>query len=153
MRFCHGLPLSLLLVAVPVALAQAPKSSAADDLAKFEGNWVLVSGKKDGQSIAADSVSKSKIAWKGKDIVIESPHQAKEPIKAAVTLGNGSPRAMEWVRVGGPDAGKTMRAVYEFRGPDEYVVVFAPAERERPKELDAKAGSGHTLHVWRRVKP
>ena len=49
--------------------------------------------------------------------------------------------------------GRVMLAIYEFRGPDEYVVVFAPAGKDRPKELDAKKGSGHTMHVWKRAKP
>ena len=138
----------LLFAVVGAAFAQA-----ADDLKKFEGTWVMVSGKKDGQPVGAADVGKSKIAWKAKEVVIETPHQAKEPIKAGVSLGTaGTLKTMDWTRASGPDAGKPMLAIYEFRGNDEYVVVFAPAGKDRPKELDAKAGSGHTMHVWKRVK-
>ena len=43
-------------------------------------------------------------------------------------------------------------AIYQFIGPDEYVVVYALGGKDRPTELDSKPGSGHTMHVWRRVK-
>ena len=148
----HNL-LPLLFVAVAgTAFAQAKADDAAADLKKLEGTWVLVSGKKDGQALAGETVSKSRIVWKGKDVVVETPHQSKDPIKATATVSGGATKSMDWTRANGPDAGKTMLAVYEFRGPDEYVVVFAPAGKDRPKELDAKAGSGHTMHVWKRVK-
>lgn len=139
-----------------VAVAGLAFGQAKDDpaeLKKFEGSWVLVSGKKDGQPIAGESVSKSKISWKGKETALETPHQSKEAMKATVTLGAaGAVKTMDFVRAVGPDAGKTMLAIYEFRGPDEYVIVFAPAGKDRPKEMDAKAGSGTTMHVWKRVK-
>lgn len=151
MRTGYLLPL-LFVVASGLAIAQDKSGDAAGDLKKFEGTWVLVSGKKDGQPIAADSVSKSRIVWKGKDVVVETPHQLKEPIKATATLAAGGRGTMDFSRANGPDAGKTMLAIYEFRGPDEYVVVFAPSGKARPKDFDTKPGTGHTLHVWKRAK-
>ncbi|MEO8506008.1 MAG: TIGR03067 domain-containing protein [Betaproteobacteria bacterium] len=151
MRTGYLLPL-LLLAASGLAVAQGRSDDAAGELKKREGTWVLVSGKKDGQPIAADSVGKSRIVWKGQDVVVETPHQAKEPIKTSATLAAGGRGTMDWSRANGPDAGKTRLAIYQFRGPDEYVVVFAPAGKARPQDFDTKAGSGHTLHVWKRTK-
>jgi uncharacterized protein (TIGR03067 family) len=59
---------------------------------------------------------------------------------------------MDWTRSNGPDAGKTMLAIYEFINDDEYRICFAPAGKERPKEFSTKAGSGHFLHTWKRLK-
>ena len=153
MRTHRLLPL-LFALASGLALGQAKADDPAADLKQFEGTWVLVSGKRDGQPVAADHVSKSRIVWKGEDVVVETPHQAQAPMKAKSKLATGGPgpKRMDFTRASGPDAGKVMLAIYEFRGPDEYVVVFAPAGKDRPKELDAKAGSSHTLHVWKRVK-
>lgn len=152
MRIRHTWPM-LFLVTASLALAQAKGDDSAAELKKFEGSWVMASGKKDGQPLPADQVGRSRITWKGAETVVETPHQAAEPIKAKVTIVAGSsPRAMNWTRANGPDAGKTMFAIYEFRGPDEYVVVFAPAGKDRPKDLSAAAGSGHFHHVWKRVK-
>lgn len=140
-----------LFAATAVAFAQGKDDPA--EIKKFEGAWVLVSGKKDGQPLSPDIVSKSKVVWTGKDVVIDSPHQSKEPIKAKSTWGvSGNTKTMDWVRSVGPDAGKPILAIYEFRGPDEYVVVFGAGGKDRPKELDAKAGTGTTMHVWKRQK-
>lgn len=150
----HLISLSLAF-ACGLAFAQARPADPAADLKSLEGTWVMVSGKRDGEPVGADHVGKSRIVWKGGEAVVETPHQAKEPIKARVTLAApaAGPKAMDWTRASGPDAGRVMLAIYEFRGPDEYVVVFAPAGKDRPKELDAKKGSGHTMHVWKRAKP
>jgi len=142
-----------LVFAFAGTLAFAQAVDPAADLKKLQGTWVLVSGKVDGQPVAAEHVSKSRIVWKGKDVVVETPHQSKDPIKAVAKLGAaGGVRTLDWTRANGPDAGKTMLAIYDFRGPDEYVVVFAPAGKDRPKELDSKPGSGTTMHVWKRQK-
>ena len=151
----HLLPM-LLIAASPFAFAQAKVDNDPDEVKKFQGTWVMVSGKKDGQPVAAEHVSKSKIVWMGNETYLETPHQAKDPMKSKPTIkastGSG-PRAIDITRAVGPDAGKTMLAIYEFRGPDMYVAVFAPPGKDRPKEFDSKPGSGHTMHVWKRVKP
>ena len=153
MHVLRLVPLSFAL-ACGLAYAQANPADPAADLKSLEGTWVMVSGKRDGEPLGADHVGKSRIVWKGVDVVVETPHQAKEPIKAKVTLAApaGGPKTMDWTRASGPDAGRVMLAIYEFRGRDEYVVVFAPAGKDRPKELDAKKGSGHTMHVWKRAR-
>lgn len=144
MRMSRLAPL-LFALAASAVLAQG-----ADELTKFEGTWVLASAKRDGQPVPADEIAKGKITWKGKEVVTETPHQSQEPIKATVTIG--APKSMDFTRANGPDAGKTMRAIYEFRGPDEYVIVFAPAGKDRPRELDSRPGSGTFMHVWKRQK-
>jgi hypothetical protein len=49
-----------------------------------------------------------------------------------------------------PDAGTTMLAVHELRGPDEHVFMSAPSGKDRPQEVEAN--SVHTMHVWKRGK-
>ena len=84
----------LLFVAVAgTAFAQAKADDAAADLKKLEGTWVLVSGKKDGQALPGETVSKSRIVWKGKDVVVETPHQSKDPIKATATVSGGATKS------------------------------------------------------------
>ena len=134
-----------------VSFAQGKADPA--EIAKFQGTWVLVSGKHDGKPIAAENVSKGKVAWKGQDVVVETPHQSKEAIKAKAALGSANGvKTMDFVRSNGPGAGSTMLAIYEFRSPDEYAIVFAAPGKPRPAEMDAKAGSGATMHVWKRQK-
>ena len=73
---------------IPVAFlllgADAKEEQTLKELKKLEGTWVLVSGERDGTKLSDEHVKTSKITWKGKDCVVESPHQSKEPIKALI---------------------------------------------------------------------
>ena len=153
MRF-RFLVLMVLLAASGSSLAAGKDDAAAADLKQFAGTWVMVSGKRDGQALASDHVAKSRITWKGNEVAVDTPHQSKETIKAMVATLDPTkkPKEMDWTRAKGPDAGKKMLAIYEFAGPDEYRVVFAPAGKARPKDFDSKPGSHHHVHVWKRVK-
>src|SRR5262245_29934184 len=114
-------------VAVLLVAADAKDDEVKKELKKFEGNWVLVSGEQDGEKIADEHVKKSKITWKDKDVVAETPHQSKDPIKGSITIDpNKKPKEMDWVRSAGPEAGKTFHAIYEFIDDDQYRVCFAP---------------------------
>lgn len=130
-----------------------PDDQASKELSKFQGAWVMVAGEKDGERIADDLVKKNKIVWNGKKAELDSPHQSKEKLKVTIALDpTKKPKQMDWVRDTGPDTGKTMYAIYEWIDPDQYRVCFAPAGKDRPKEFATKPGSGHFLHVWKRVK-
>jgi uncharacterized protein (TIGR03067 family) len=140
-------------LAAAALLAADKDDEAKKELKKFEGTWVMVSGERDGEKIADEHVQKSKITWKGGEAEVLTPHQSKDVIKGTVTIDpTKKPKEMDWKRSTGPDAGKTMRAIYEFMGDDQYRVCFAPGDKDRPKEFSTKPGSGHTLHVWKRVK-
>jgi uncharacterized protein (TIGR03067 family) len=133
--------------------ADAKDDAVSKELKQFVGDWVMVSGEREGQKLPDEQVKASKITWKDKDVVVVTPHQSKDPIKGTTTVDpTKSPKQMDWVRSAGPDAGKTFQAIYEFIGPDQYRVCFAPAGKDRPKEFTTKAGTGHMLHVWKRVK-
>jgi uncharacterized protein (TIGR03067 family) len=148
--------LRYILLAVVAGLlvgADAKDDKAKAELKKFEGNWVMASGERDGQKLPDEHVRKSRITWKGKEVAVDTPHQSKETIKATVTVNPaGEPKEMDFVRSAGPGAGKPMRGIYEFTGDDEYRICFAPAGKPRPKEFRTEAGSGHMLHVWKRAK-
>lgn len=146
--------LTLLLAAGLLLGADAKDDAAKKELKKLEGTWILESGEKDGTKLTDDVVKKSKIIWKGGDVTIESPHQSKEPMKSSIVAIDPAkkPGEMEWKRSVGPDKDKSMLAIYEWIDDDHYRVCFAPGGKDRPKEFKTKEGSGHILHVWKRVK-
>jgi uncharacterized protein (TIGR03067 family) len=145
-----------LVVAASLSLigpALLPDDDLAKEVSKFQGTWVMASGEKDGAKIDDELVKKNKIVWKGKKVELESPHQSKETIKATTVVDvTKNPKQMDWVRENGPDAGKTMYAIYEWIDPDLYRICFASAGKDRPKGFATKPGSGRFLHVWKRVK-
>jgi uncharacterized protein (TIGR03067 family) len=147
-----------LLLLVPVAFlgvgAGAGEDPAKKELKKFEGAWMMVTGKHDGAKLPDEHVKKGRLTYMGKAVLVETPHQSKETIKARITRLDPTkkPAEMDWVRSNGPHAGEKMLAIYEFIDDDQYQICFAPAGKPRPKDFSTKAGSGHFLHVWKRVK-
>jgi uncharacterized protein (TIGR03067 family) len=125
------------------------------ELNKFQGTWILVSGEKDGKKMADEEVSKNKIIYQGNNGQLTSPHQSKETIVFEIVKidPTKSPKQFSLIRKTGPSAGKTLTAIYEFNGNDQFTFAFDPVGVTTPKEFATKEGSGHILHVWKRVKP
>ena len=146
-RFTLLIPLALILTG-----AGADDDQVTKELKKFEGSWTLVSGEHDGKKISDADARRSRINWSGKDVTLITPHQSKTAITATISVIDATkkPAEMDWVRGQGPDAGKTMKAIYEFVDDNQYRICFAPAGKDRPREFSTKEGSGHLLHVWKR---
>jgi uncharacterized protein (TIGR03067 family) len=146
--------LTVLLAAAVVATALARDDAAEKEKKKLNGTWVLASGRVDGKAVPEEHVKATKITWDGDKATVVSPHQSKDPITAKRTrLDPGKkPAEMDWVRDAGPQKGKTMLAIYEWVDDDTYRICFDPACKERPKDFEAAAGSGHIVHVWKRAK-
>ena len=145
---------TLLLTSVALlAAADAPNQDAKKELQKFQGTWVLVTGEKDGEKLKDEDVRQSKMTWEEARVTLRTPHQSKDAIRADVTLDpSKTPRQMDWVRRTEPGKGQTMHAIYEFVDDDQYRICFAPPGKDRPGEFATRSGTGHILHVWKRLK-
>lgn len=124
------------------------------ELQKFQGSWVMVAAEMDGKKVHDKHVKQSRISYVGNKVELTTPHQHKEKIVATIIKLDvtKTPREMSWVRNAGPNQGKTMIAIYQFEGPDQYKFSFDPAVKETPKKFGTKAGSGHIWHTWKRVQ-
>jgi uncharacterized protein (TIGR03067 family) len=124
------------------------------ELKRFQGTWVLVSGEMEGKKVPPEAIEASRMTYSGDTITLTTPHQSKQPITAKLKRldPKKAPHEMEWVRNAGPGVGRTMRAVYEFDGMDTYKVCFDPAGKGRPKEFATTSGGCKILHVWKRAK-
>jgi len=146
----------LVLGAVGFSLAaEVGGEDAKNELKKFQGSWVMVSGEMDGKKAADEHVSKSKITYEGNKIQISVPNQTSETIVAELVKIDPSktPKEMYFIRKNGPNAGKTLIGIYEFEGDDQYRFAFDPAGAVTLKEFATKAGTGHVRNSWKRVKP
>ena len=136
--------------------AAEPSQDAVDkaELQKFQGSWVMADAEMDGKKVQEKHVKKSRITFTGNKVQLTTPHQHRKKIVAIMTKLDPSkkPGEMQWVRNTGPNKGKTMTAIYEFEGPDQYKVSFDSSMKETPKQFGTKAGSGHIWHTWKRVK-
>ena len=131
-----------------MAAAQAQQQSVDAELQKFQGTWVMISGEMDGKKVHETHVKNSRIAFVGDKVEVITPHQHRAPIIVSVVKLDltKNPKEMHWVHTAGPKAGKTMIAIYEFEGPDQYKICFDPAGLAVPKKFGTKVGSGHIWH-------
>ena len=151
------LPFVVLAIAGLFAAAVAEaKDNKVDqqELKRFQGTWVLVSGEMQGKKVAAEAIEASRMTYSGHTVTLNTPHQSAQPITSKVKQldPKKAPREMEWVRSAGPGAGRTMQAIYEFDGMDTYKICFDPAGKGRPKEFATTSGGCKILHVWKRAK-
>jgi uncharacterized protein (TIGR03067 family) len=148
-----GVAATLLVVA---AQAQDAKDEKVEkELKRLEGSWILVSGEVDGKEVAKEHLQQSKLTHAGKDVAVEVPHLFKEPVKNKVARVDPTktPKEVDFVRVAGPLAGKTILAIYELGEDDSFKKICLDLSgKERPREFKTKPGSGHVLHVWKRAK-
>ena len=124
-------------------------------LDKFQGAWVMVAGERDGKKISDDHLNQSKIVYKGNQGELFAPHQHNETIFFEIIKFDPtkSPKEVQLVRKNGPSAGKTIVAIYEFDGNDQFKFAFDPAANTTPKEFATKEGSGFICQTWKRSKP
>lgn len=137
-----------------LCMGQTQEKPADAELQRFQGTWVLVSAEMDGKTVAEADVKNSQISYVGDRIELITPHQHKEAIIATIKKLDTTkqPAEMHWVRETGPNAGKTMTAIYVFERPDRYSICFDPAGNTVPVAFETAEGSGHIWHTWERVK-
>ena len=145
----------VLCFAVFLLVSVAIGETANPELGKFQGTWTLAWGEADGKKIAEVDVSNNKIVYQGSQGQLTSPHQSAETIFFDIVKVDPtkSPKEFTLIRKTGPNAGKTITAIYEFDGNDQFKFAFDPKGVTTPKDFSTKEGSGHILHVWKRAKP
>ena len=132
-----------------VAPATVAEAGGAEYRA-FEGTWRFTSLRIEGNDLPADAFKDSRLLCMGRDFTYID---VKGPSHGTFSLGqNQSPKTIETTFTDGPLKGQTMIGIYELDG-DTYRVCMNLSGKDRPKELDSKAGSRNVYEVLRREKP
>jgi uncharacterized protein (TIGR03067 family) len=145
----------LLFSPIRLFAAGVEGADAQKELQKFQGAWVMTFGEMDGKKAADEHVKASKIIYEGNKIQIVVPNQTGESIIADIVKidPTKNPKEMHFIRRNGPNAGKTLIAIYEFEGDGRYKFAFDPAGKMTLKEFVTKGGTGHVRNTWKRVLP
>lgn len=130
-------------------------ADAQKELQKLQGTWVMVSGELGGKKAADEHVSQSKIIYEGNKFELVAPNQTTETIVGEIVNidPTKTPKEMQIIRKKGPSAGKTLIAIYEFEGNDQFKFAFDPTGAMTLKEFVTKDETGHVRNTWKRVKP
>jgi uncharacterized protein (TIGR03067 family) len=136
------------LASIVLIAADTGDDAAKKDLAKFQGNWTLISAERDGKKTPDEEAKKIKLAIQGNKFVLR---------KDGVVISEGmmtldaskKPRAIDETITAGPNKGKVFSAIYEIDD-DQHRICFAAAGKERPTVFSSD--NGQLLQVWRREK-
>jgi uncharacterized protein (TIGR03067 family) len=149
----RALPILLGLV---LALAVGHKAIAEDkeavkaDLAKFQGEWSMVTGVADGQSMPDNLVATAKRVCKEDETTVTVGGQLI--LKAKFKLDpSQKPKTIDYEAIDGPTKGRKHLGIYEVSD-DGLKFCFAAPDGERPTTFESKAGDLRTFSVWKRAK-
>ena len=143
--------LAILLGLAAICLGRAEEQDAAKkDLALLQGEWSMISGSADGQSMPEDSRKQMKRVCKGNETTTTFGNQIF--LKAKFTLDpSKTPKMIDYEMTDGFTKGKKQFGIYEING-DTFRSCFSKAGAERPKDFATQPGDGRTLSVWKRNK-
>lgn len=116
----------------------------------LDGTWIPVAAELDGQPLAAESLRNMKLFLVGNKYVARVGIVTDQ---GEVKLGSGTkPGTMDITGTGGPNEGKTIRAIYELSG-DRLTVCYALDGRARPQDFRTSTDSHQYLVTYQRAYP
>jgi uncharacterized protein (TIGR03067 family) len=148
-----GLALALLLCGVRADEKKPDKEAAVkQEWKRLNGTWEWVRAAADGKEAPAPKSEKLTLTLRDGKYTLRRWGEVEEEGTAKIDP-TASPKSLDLVpRIKPPlDAGKTVLAVYEVKG-DTCRIGMAGPGTPRPKALEPKKGSEHSLGIFKRVK-
>jgi uncharacterized protein (TIGR03067 family) len=141
---------ALLLTAALLVAADKPSDANDKDREAMQGDWGVASQVIDGERVAPDEAQAIFRTVKGDTYTVFLFD--KQIGKGTFTIdATKTPRTIDARPATADKDAPPLLGIYELDG-DTYRVCFAAAGKERPKDFECKAGSGHTLTVWKRER-
>jgi uncharacterized protein (TIGR03067 family) len=123
---------------------------AASDLARFQGDWRLISAERDGKKMAEEEAQKFKLTITSNRFVLRKSEAIVS--EGTFTLdATRKPKEIDETITTGPNKGKVYAAIYEIDD-ERHRICFAAPGKDRPMTFSSEPGSGHLLQLWRRSK-
>ena len=112
-----------------------------------QGDWVLVSGERDGIVFPESDVEGTKRTFTGDKFLVTK--QSERVASGTFRLDPSKQPKEVNVKLDGAD--KPVQGIYALEGETLKICYGLPGV-ERPKEFGTKVGSGHIFGVWKRAK-
>jgi uncharacterized protein (TIGR03067 family) len=143
---------TLLVLALAITAADAPKDDAKKDLEKLQGHWAMASAVHDSQDLDANIVSKLKFEIKGDQFTVKGDEETtKSYSKITLKLdASAKPHLIDFVVGAGGEKGTTIEGIYKWEGADEFKVCAKIDGKERPTEFKSPENSHVVLIVFKR---
>jgi uncharacterized protein (TIGR03067 family) len=142
-----GIAVALLLLARWPAGAQEERDDdARKELSRLQGTWMLVAADVEGTKTPREKIQRMKVVIEGDHYTLHfGGHVLAKDIRFQIDATR-SPKSVDDVL----EDGKVIRGIYQLDG-DTLYSCMAEVGKDRPTDFVARAGSGHTLRVFRRV--
>lgn len=140
------------LLALAAGCLTAAKAGADDkELAKLDGTWVAQSVEVGGNKIPDEELKKfpGRLTIKGGKWTLKAGERSQTGTFTANAAKK--PAQMDIKPGDGPNAGKTIAAIYQQDG-DTLKVCYAPAGKERPTAFGTTDKPGYALIIYKREK-
>ena len=141
---------ALMALSIPL-LCAAENEAVKKDLALLQGEWSMVSGSADGQSLPDDMRKQMKRVCKGDETKTTMGDQTFMKAKIIIDPSK-KPKTIDYDVTDGFTKGQKQLGIYEVTE-DTFKSCFAKPGAERPTDFTSKAGEGRTLSIWKREKP
>ncbi len=141
------------LLALAAGCLIATTATADDkDVAKFDGTWAIRSVEIGGMKFPDEALKNfpGPLTIQGGKWTLKAGD--KQQTGTFTTDGGKKPAQMDVKPADGPNAGKTLAAIYQLDG-ETLKICYAPADQERPTAFDTKDKPGYALIVYKRQKP
>lgn len=140
----------LIWAALLPATADVPATDAnAKDLAKMQGDWMVVSITSDGRKLSDDEAQTLFRSAKGNQCTIYNFNRPISKVTFKIDATK-TPKTIDSTP-NGPAKSPPVLGIYEFEG-DKLKVCNSRPGMPRPTSFDAKEGSNHTTVVWQPEK-
>jgi uncharacterized protein (TIGR03067 family) len=119
------------------------------ELKRFEGTWSYASFIVEGKPMTDEELKDFRLILSSDRFTITS---SGDPVRGTYAVDpTRNPKTLDVTFGDGPDAGKTVKGIYELDG-DSCKVCINLGDQLRPTEFASKAGSGLALEQLKRVK-
>jgi uncharacterized protein (TIGR03067 family) len=135
-----------LLFAAPLAA----QDEAQKELARLQGDWVVVSAEANGQKLPADITKDFTLTLKGNRFTTRRGSEQPRSGTYKVDLTK-KPHTMDVTLEAGPDKGKTQLAIYVLEKDTLQICSGPPDSKDRPADFETKGKKDLTvLHLKRK---
>jgi uncharacterized protein (TIGR03067 family) len=120
------------------------------ELKRFEGTWSYAFVVREGTTVPEEDLKASRLVLQSDRFTVTEPkgtHRGKYAVNPTAT-----PSTIDVTFTEGPNAGKTIRGIYEWKG-DTCKVCMGMEGQPRPTAFGSQPGSGLVLEVLKREKP
>ncbi len=121
----------------------------AEPVTEFEGDWQMISGTFDGNTMPQTETKWVRRTTKGNVTIVKAGPQTMLQCEFVLETSQ-SPKKVRYVLTAGPSKGKTQNGIYTIQDDVLTICMSAPGGKT-PAGFESLPGSGNTLTSWKRT--